>query len=107
MRKNDNPIHQVGQAVIAGARALGRGMRRGWRRFCALALAVIALLQTVPSARAGYDIVSTDGSGNVTFTPGSRVSPILTGVVAAVGSAAALIVLAVGVRWIYRMVKSR
>jgi hypothetical protein len=79
-------------------------IRRG---YIALALALLALLNAVPAARAGYDIVTTDGSGNVTFTPGSLVTPILTGVVAAVGSAAALIVLAVGVRWIYRMVKAR
>ncbi len=79
-----------------------------WRRgYLALGPALFGLLSLVPMARASYDIVSTDGSGNVTFTPGSLVTPILTGVVAAVGSAAALIVLAVGVRWIYRMVKSR
>jgi hypothetical protein len=107
MRNTLQRMQQAGRAVVRVAQTALGVARHGWLRFGALALAVIALLQTVPSARAGYDIVSTDGSGNVTFTPGSLVSPILTGVVAAVGSAAALIVLAVGVRWIYRMVKSR
>jgi len=79
-------------------------LRRG---YIALAMALWALANAVPAARADYSIVSADGSGNVTFTPGSLVAPILTGVVSAVASAAALIVLAVGVRWIYRMVKAR
>ena len=81
-------------------------IRKYWSRLLAFALIALGLLGALP-ARADYAIVSTDGSGNVTFTPGSLVTPILTGVVAAVASAAALIVLAVGVRWIYRMVKAR
>ena len=83
-----------------------KGIRNYWTRLLAFAFALLAMLSALP-ARADYAIVSTDGSGNVTFTPGSLVTPILTGVVAAVASAAALIVLAVGVRWIYRMVKAR
>ena len=81
-------------------------IRNYWARLLGFAFVVLGLLAALP-ARADYSIVSTDGSGNVTFTPGSLVTPILTGVVAAVASAAALIVLAVGVRWIYRMVKAR
>lgn len=98
-------LHHTGHAVVTGARMLLAFVCRGGPR--AVAFALVTLFALTAPAWAAYDIVSTDGSGNVTFTPGSLVTPILTGVVAAVGSAAALVVLAVGVRWIYRMVKSR
>ncbi len=81
-------------------------IRNTWARLLAFALVLLGLLAALP-ARADYAIVSTDGSGNVTFTPGSLVTPILPGVVAAGAAAAALSVLAVGGLWIYRRVKAR
>lgn len=71
----------------------------------AMALLALAFLSLAPMvARADYAIVS-ESSGTVTFTPGVLCTPIITGVVAGVGSAAALVVLWVGVRWLYRVFK--
>lgn len=46
-----------------------------------------------------------EGTGAVTFTPGFIMTPIIGGVIAAVGAGVALVIIAVGVRWVYRIVK--
>ena len=57
-------------------------------------------------ASAISDIV-TYSNGDVTFVPSALVSPVVTGVIAAVSAGAVLVVISVGVRWIYRQVKTR
>ena len=47
-------------------------------------------------------IVSLDGSGNVVFSPGSMVRLVLVGVIAAIGCGTSLVVLWIGVRWLWR-----
>lgn len=72
----------------------------GW-----VAMAFVAMLFMAPKSAAA--IVSyNDGTGEVTFSPGDVVTPVITGVIAAVGAAAALFVIAIGIRWLYRMVKT-
>jgi hypothetical protein len=51
-------------------------------------------------------IITYSGTNGVTFHPGTVVTPVITGVIAAVGAAAALFVIAVGIRWLYGMVKT-
>jgi hypothetical protein len=41
----------------------------------------------------------------VTFDPGAAIGPVITAVVAAVLAGVSLFVIAVGVRWVYRMLK--
>ena len=80
---------------------LAASVRRGY-------LALVVLLATVVlplAARADYAIVSTDGSGNVSFTPGGMVTPIIVGVVAAICAVTALVVLWVGARWLWKCTK--
>lgn len=54
-------------------------------------------------ASAQYAIVSADSSGNITFSPSALVTPVITGVIACVISAAALVLLWIGVRWLYKV----
>lgn len=75
-----------------------------------LLLFVFAFVLAMPErvARAtGYDIVSVASDGTISFSPGSLVVAIITGAIAAVASAAALVVLSIGVRWMYRLVKAK
>lgn len=72
--------------------------------------AVVAAVAVVLSfgaqnAQAAYDIVTSDSNGNVSFVPSALSGPIITAVIAAVGSAAALFVIALGVRWLYKMMR--
>lgn len=69
-----------------------------------LALALLAM-SSIPAM--AYTFVSSDSNGEITFTPTGLVTPILTGAIAAVGAGAALVVLGIGVRWIYRAFKAR
>lgn len=73
----------------------------------AAGLVALALCLFVNNAQAAYNIVAADSNGDVTFTPSVLGVPILTAVVAAVGSGAALVVIAIGVAWVYRMFKKR
>lgn len=78
-------------------------MKVGFSRWvAALVAALVFGLGSV--AQAAYPIV-TESSGTLTFAPSELVTPVITGAVAAVVSAAALVLLSVGVRWIYRLVK--
>lgn len=79
-------------------------LRNLWHRVAAFALVAFTAMLALP-ASAEYSIVTADSNGNVTFDPSGIVAPIITAVVAAVGSAAALFLIAVGVRWLYRMIK--
>lgn len=73
------------------------------RSFLMVAVSLIALT-FANSASAAYDIV-TESSGTISFAPGVLVTAIITGVIAAVASAAALVVISLGVRWLFRMLK--
>jgi len=73
-----------------------------------LAFAAAVLLglagATQPASAALDDVVSY-ATGVVTFTPSEVVTPVITGLIAAIGAAAAVFVIVVGIRWIYRMAK--
>lgn len=69
-----------------------------------MALALLAV-SSVPAM--AYTFVSSDSNGEVTFAPTGLVTPILTGAIAAVGAGAALVVLSIGVRWVYRAFKHK
>ncbi|HEX2980572.1 MAG TPA: hypothetical protein VHO48_09955 [Anaerolineaceae bacterium] len=73
-------------------------------RVTGLFIGTLVLLATMP-ARAAYTVVTEDGSGNITFAPSGMVTPIITGVVAAICAATALVVLWIGARWLYRALK--
>lgn len=53
----------------------------------------------------GYTIVTQGTDGTITFTPGTLTVAIIAGAILAVASSAALFVLALGVRWLYRVIK--
>ena len=79
-------------------------MNRIKKTFAAAAALTAAAGTTV---QAGSMDIVTYSNGSVGFTPENLVGPVVTGVVAAVGAGAVLVVISVGVRWIYRMVKVR
>ena len=92
-----NRIGTAGQAV-------GNSVKRNAGKLVAAGAVVGAFAAS--KAQAAMDIV-TYSNGEVAFTPENLVGPVVTGVVAAVGAGAVLVVISVGVRWIYRMVKVR
>lgn len=58
------------------------------------------------SAQAAF--VAYDGTtGVVTFTPGDALTPLMTGLVAAVLAGVAVFVLFTGIRWIYSILKRK
>lgn len=76
------------------------------RRAALGVVAVLGLLVLgVQSASAQYAIVSSDASGNITFTPSGLVTPVITGVIACVTASAALVLIWIGVKWLYRVLK--
>ena len=79
-------------------------MNRNKKTFDAAAALALA---GATSVQAGAMDIVTYSNGEVGFTPENLVGPVVTGVVAAVGAGAVLVVISVGVRWIYRMVKVR
>lgn len=85
-----------------------QALKRAYVLGSAKALRVLALLFVFAlplAAKADYSIATVDSNGNVTFTPGALVVPILTGVAAGIVSAAGLVVLWVGARWLFRVLK--
>ncbi len=73
------------------------------RLFAALAV-VGGFLLTAPAAMA--DIVTYDSStGDVQFTPGELVEPVIGAIVAAVTAAAAIWVIVAGIRWLKRFMR--
>lgn len=79
-------------------------MLKNLKRFKVMLLGLLGLVLFNLPAYAITNIVSY-ADGEVTFSPGGLVTPIISGVVAAVGAAIALVLIAVGVRWIYKMIK--
>lgn len=57
-----------------------------------------------PAQAALSDIVAYS-SGAVTFAPENAATPIITGIIAAIGVSAAIYVIWVGLRWVYRLIK--
>jgi hypothetical protein len=86
--------------LVQNMRSLGYALMQN--RFIAL---LILTLFTMTKAHADYGIVSTDGSGNISFTPGVIVLVLIGVAVATVVSAAALVLVWMGVKWIYRIIK--
>jgi len=83
----------------------GSRMRKFWNKAAGLFVALmVAAVVGVTNAQAA---LVTYTSGEVTFTPSEIITPIITGVIAAVGAAASLVVISVGVRWLYRAVKAK
>jgi len=78
---------------------------RGQKMIVALVAVLFALAMSAQAA--GYTILSADTDGVITFTPTGLVTPIITGVVACVCAAASLVVLWVGVRWLFRVIKAK
>jgi hypothetical protein len=72
-----------------------------------LGLLVASGLALAASANAAAtDLVTyTAETGAVTFAPGGVVTPVITGVIAAVTAAAALFVISLGIRWLYKLVR--
>lgn len=73
-----------------------------------VALAAVGGLMLLPSGAQAQltNLVAYDsGTGDVTFTPGGLVTPIIAGVIAAIGAGAALMIVTVGIRWVYRTIK--
>lgn len=57
------------------------------------------------TAHAAYEFVAVDGTtGEVTFTPGKLVTPVLTGIVSIIGAIGAIWVIRAGVRWMKRFI---
>lgn len=74
-------------------------VRSRWAAFTAM---LTLMLLGAPLSQA--QIVAYDGT-NVTFAPASLVTPIATGVIAAIVAGTALFIIFVGVRWVYRATK--
>lgn len=69
-------------------------------------LPAVALLAASGLTHAQSALVAYDGqTGAVSFTPSVAVTPVITGVVAAITAGLALFVAVVGIRWIYRTLK--
>lgn len=61
---------------------------------------------TTTAAQAQYDFVAQDGTtGEISFDPGSLVAPIVTAIIAAIAASAAIFVLFMGVRMLFRVIK--
>jgi len=70
-----------------------------------VALAAVGVAFAVGQASAQYNIVASDASGNITFTPSGLVQPIIVGVIACITGATSLVLIWIGVKWLYRVVK--
>lgn len=70
-------------------------------KYAALLGLLFILSVNAHAALVAYD----DATGAVTFTPGDLVSKVVLAIVAAVGSALAIGIISMGVRWIYRMAR--
>ena len=72
------------------------------KRVCAAVAAVSAF--AFSQAYAAYEFVTVDGAtGDVTFTPGNLITPVLTGIVAIVGAIGAIWVIKAGISWLGRL----
>jgi len=79
-------------------------LRNKFNKLGALVLAAVAV--GAMQANAALSDVVSYASGEVTFAPSNVVTPVITGIIAAIGAAAAIFVIVVGIRWIYRTAKS-
>lgn len=94
-------MFNIKNMVVGLAKSAVRVVRKA-----ALAVAVVGLtVLGAAHASAQYSIVSSDGSGNVSFTPSALVVPVITGVIACVAASAALVLIWIGVKWLYRVLK--
>jgi len=71
----------------------------------AVAAVGAVMLLGAAQAQAQYNIVSSDASGNISFTPSGLVQPIIVGVIACITGATSLVLIWIGVKWLYRVVK--
>lgn len=70
-------------------------------------LMALLLVLAVFGMNAQAAFVEVDGTtGEITFTPGDVLDPVITAVVAAVVAAVALFVIFVGTRYVYRALKT-
>ena len=74
----------------------------GTAKFAALLALGLSLMAF--NAQAQSSIV-TESGGTVTFTPSAVVGPVITATVAAIAAAATLVILFMGIRWVYRAIK--
>ena len=82
----------VAAAGLAGQQVMGSPVMRA-----------VGDVLSPASASAQYAIVTSDSSGNITFSPSQLVTPVITGVIACVISAASLVLLWIGVKWLYKV----
>ena len=76
-------------------------LNRVWLGFVALC----ALALSMGNVLAADLVTYTEATGAVSFEPGGVVTPVITGVIAAVGAAAALFIISLGIRWLYKLVR--
>ena len=83
-------------------------VRRVNSRFACLFMVALALA-LMPAARAQSTtpsaLISSDTSGNITFSPGFLTTELITVVTTAIAAAVGLYFAWMGTRWIYRIVK--
>lgn len=70
-----------------------------------IAFVAVGLGFAAQSVHAAYDFVAVDNvTGEVTFTPGNLVTPVLLGLVGIVGAIGAVWVIRAGIGWMKRMI---
>lgn len=94
----------VCSVITAGVEMVKTAGRKVAAYVAPVGVAVGVALGSSTPASAAYDIV-TESSGTISFAPGVLVTAIITGVIAAVAASAALVVISLGVRWLFRMLK--
>lgn len=67
-------------------------------------LAVVGV-STVANAQSSTPLVAYDETTGVTFSPAGLVTPVITGVVAAIIACVSLVILWNGAKWMYRVFK--
>jgi len=78
-------------------------MKNKISRWFAGLLALVLLALTSPTAQAAYEIVAVDSNGDVTFTPGAIVTPVIGVIAAGAGVVAGGVLLVKGAKWVFRL----
>lgn len=97
-------MNKLANMIGKGYNAVKRCLSNGYIKTVAVGTVLLGLAQQKASA---IEDIVTYSNGDVSFVPSALVGPVVTGVVAAVSAGAVLVVISVGVRWIYRQVKTR
>jgi hypothetical protein len=95
---NRNLFAIARDTAVAGVRKIKNGTLA--------ALSAFALVAALAPSKAQAALVSYDGT-NVEWSVTDLLTPLTTALVAAIGAAVVIFTIVVGVRWIFRMVKSK